>query len=132
MKTDQIRMNTPGERRTRKAQDSIIPVLTITHFDCADENGMLHYVGTDGGSVHEIDVIVPEGAEIDIVQNNAGFLELLGAIVTIRGNESSAIDGTYITGKGIRIVYSHDYVNCTFVELESSVMLVNIPGDVTE
>ena len=100
------------------------PILTIIRFDFEGEpEGALHYVATDGGSLYEVIMLIPEGSEIDIRQNHGGYMELYGATVIISGYENEDINGTYITGHGIRVIYSHEYVNRTFSEAEKDLLM---------
>lgn len=109
----------------------VVPILAIIRFDFeGDPEGYLHYVATDGGSTYEVIMIIPEGSEIEISPNNAGYMELHGATVIVSGYESKEIDGTYITGHGVRVIYSHEYVNRTFSQAETDQLMnaENIAG----
>ena len=101
-----------------------VPILTIVRFDFEGEpEGALHYVATDGCSTYELIMIVPEGSEINIVPNNAGYMELYGATVIVSGYESKNLNGSYITGQRVRVIYSHEYVNRTFAEAEADLLM---------
>ena len=50
-------------------------------------------------------------------------MELHGATVIVSGYESKEIDGTYITGHGVRVIYSHEYVNRTFRQAETDLLM---------
>lgn len=117
-----------GEKDMKATKDrhgaggSMVPFLTVIRLDYA-EPGAVHFVATDGGSLYEILVIVPEGAKIDISPNKIGFNELTGATVKVTGYETDKLDGVYISGHGIRVIYSHEYTNRTFAEAETDMLL---------
>ena len=101
-----------------------VPILTIVRFDFEGEpEGALHYVATDGCSTYELIMIVPEGSEIEIRRNNAGFMELHGATAIISGYESKELDGSYITGRGVRVIFAREYVDRTFSEAEADLLM---------
>lgn len=110
------------KQHTAGAGGAAVPFLTIVRLDYADP-GAVHYVATDGGSLYEVVALIPEGAEIEMKQNAAGYMELHGAIAKISGYESDELDGVYITGRGVRVIFAHEYVNRTFSEAETDLLL---------
>lgn len=110
------------KQHTAGAGGAAVPFLTIIRLDYADP-GAVHFIGTDGGSLYEVIVIIPEGSEIEISPNNAGYMELYGATVIVSGYESKNLNGSYITGQRIRVIYSHEYVNRTFSQAEADLLM---------
>ena len=110
------------KQHTAGAGGAAVPFLTIVRMDYS-EPGVVHFIATDGGSLYEVLVIVPEGAKIDISPNKIGFNELTGATVKVTGYETDKLDGVYISGHGIRVIYSHEYTNRTFAEAETDMLL---------